>query len=146
MLEQNMNIFGADAITRGVCRLLTDMGYAVIREFKVISGRRVDVAGLNKAGKFVVVEVKSSPADFRSDSKWHEYLDFCDAYFFAVDASFPKDLLPENQGIIIADAYGAIIDQDSPTLPMNGQRRRSQMLRFARTAATRLETHIDIRR
>jgi hypothetical protein len=145
-MEQIKNIKAAQSITRGACRLLANMGYAVIREFRVKSGRRVDIAGLNKAGKFIVVEVKSSPADFQSDSKWHEYLDFCDTFFFAVNSDFPKELLPPEHGIIIADAYGAIIDQDSGTFSMNGQRRRSQTIRFARTAATRLETHVDIRR
>lgn len=126
-------------ITRGVCRLLADMGFRVIREFRLGSGRRVDVAGLNASGKFAVVEVKSSVADFRSDNKWQDYLAYCDLFYFAVTADFPKDILPAEFGLIITDNFNAIIHQDSPALSMNAQRRRAQTLRFARTAANRLE-------
>ena len=36
---------GAQAIVRGVCRLLNEMGYATLIEMKLASGRRVDVIG-----------------------------------------------------------------------------------------------------
>ena len=42
-------------------------------EFKLSSGRRVDVMGLNPGGRFLLVEIKSSVADFKSDKKWREY-------------------------------------------------------------------------
>ena len=47
-------------IARGVCRLLGNMGCATILEFKLRSRRRVDVIGLDRAGRFVIAEVKSS--------------------------------------------------------------------------------------
>jgi hypothetical protein len=143
MLEQNMNTSTTQNITRGVCRLLGDMGYRVVREFKLKSGRRVDVAGLDRSGKFVVVEVKSSVADFRSDGKWQEYLEFSDQFYFAVNVGFPAGILPEDHGLIIADGFGAVIERRSMTLVLNPQRRRAQTLRFARTAADRLETLLD---
>ncbi len=143
MLEQNMNNSATRDITRGVCRLLGSMGYCVLREFRLTSGRRVDVAGLNRSGKFIVAEVKSSLEDFRSDGKWPDYLDFCDAFYFAVNPDFPKDILPAEHGLIISDAYSAIIHKEGLALSMNGQRRRAQTLRFARTAADRLQNLID---
>ena len=142
MIEQNTNIFTTPSITRGVCQLLTDSNYAVMREFSLASGRRVDVAGLNKVGHFVIVEVKSSVPDFRNDDKWHNYLEFCDYFYFAVNADFPSSLLPSGHGLIIADAFNAIIERDSPKAAMNAQRRRAQTVRFARAAASRLEKTI----
>lgn len=128
----------ADGITRGVLRLMIDLGFAPLTEFKLTSNRRVDVAALDRAGRFVVVEVKSSLADFRADGKWQEYLDYCDFYYFAVAADFPRDVLPEAHGLIIADAYEAAIVRPAIESPMNGTRRRAQTLRFARTGASRL--------
>lgn len=128
----------ADGITRGVLRLMIDLGFAPLTEFKLTSNRRVDVCALDRAGKFVVVEVKSSLADFRTDAKWHEYLDYCDFYYFAVAADFPRDVLPDAHGLIIADAYEAAIVRPAVEAPMNGARRRAQTLRFARTGASRL--------
>ncbi|MCW5771531.1 MAG: MmcB family DNA repair protein, partial [Rhodospirillaceae bacterium] len=60
----------ADRIARGVCRRLGEMGYRTLLEFRVGIGRRADVAGLDATGRFVIVEIKSSTADFRSDAKW----------------------------------------------------------------------------
>ena len=145
MSEQNTNNSIAFIVTRGVCRLLVDMGYQVIREFKLTSGRRVDVAGLDASGKFVIVEVKSSVADFRSDRKWLDYLLYCDRFYFSVNADFPKQVLPDEYGLIIADSFNAVIHRDSPETSINGQRRRAQTLRFARTAASRLENFHDPR-
>lgn len=128
----------ADAITRGVVRLMSDMGLAPLTEFRLTNRRRVDVCALGSEGKFTVVEVKSSLADFRSDGKWQEYLPFCDVFYFAVAPEFPREVLPDDCGLIVADAYEAAIVRPSPETPMNGNRRRVQTLRFARTGASRL--------
>jgi hypothetical protein len=81
-------------LARGVCRTLADHGLATLTEFTLGSGRRVDVIGLDRGGRVTIVEVKSSLADFRSDLKWPEYLDFCDRFFFAVPEDFPRGVLP----------------------------------------------------
>ncbi|MGB0670673.1 MAG: MmcB family DNA repair protein, partial [Rhodospirillales bacterium] len=98
---------GAEAITRGVMRLFDQMGYAPLAEVSLVNHRRVDVMGLNGKGQIAVCEVKSSVADFKSDSKWTEYLDFCDLFYFAVAPDFPHDILPASEGLIVADAFGA---------------------------------------
>lgn len=133
----------ADDITRGVIRLMGDLGFAPLTEFKLTSRRRVDVAALDRDGKFVVVEVKSSLADFRADTKWPEYLDFCDFFYFAVAPDFPNDILPVDHGLIFADSYEATIVRPALESPMNGNRRRTQTLRFARTGANRLSGRSD---
>ena len=51
-------------------------------------------SGLDRKGRFVIVEIKSSLADFRADTKWPDYLPHCDFYYFAVADDFPVDVLP----------------------------------------------------
>jgi len=132
-----------EEVRRGVCRLLAEMGYGPLTEFRLTNGRRVDVIGLGSGGEFVVVEIKSSVADYRGDRKWQEYLPFCDRFFFAVPDGFPHHLLPEECGLIVADAYGAAIRREAPLAPVNGTRKRSQLVRFALTASTRLQRIYD---
>lgn len=135
----------AGDICRGVCRHLTDLGYSVLTEFRLTSNRRVDVIGLDKGGNFMVVEIKSSVPDFKADGKWPDYKGFADKLYFAVANGFPIQLLPPTCGVIIADAYNAVIFQDSPLKKMNAARRRTQILRFAQTAADRLHRMRDPR-
>ncbi len=127
----------ADGLARGVARALADMGYQSLAEFRVGRGRRVDVVGLDRDGGFIVVEIKTSEADFRGDGKWRDYLPFCDRFFFAVPEDFPRTILPAEHGLMVADAFGAAIVRAAPVAPMNGNRRRAQLLRFALTAAQR---------
>ena len=128
----------AIGLARGVSRTLVDWGYATLTEFSLRSGRRVDVIGLGADGGFVIVEIKSSLADFRADAKWAEYLDFCDRFFFAVPEGFPVEVLPDSEGLMIADSFAAAVARESGTRPMNGTRRQHQTRRFARTASQRL--------
>ena len=124
-------------------RLLSDMGYRCIAEFSLKNNRRADIIGLNKKGVIVIVEVKSSVADFRSDRKWKEYLDHCDEFYFAVTDDFPQDILPPDEGQIIADKYGAAIISTSQSRTVNATRRKTLVLNFARTAAQRLHDLTD---
>ena len=119
----------------GVQVLFTALGYASMTEVKLRSGRRVDVMGINEKGHILVAEVKSGPADFRSDGKWADYLDFCDGFYFAVADDFPQGLLPDDQGLIIADPFHAEILRPSQNFTLNATRRRNVTLRFARQAA-----------
>lgn len=127
-----------DRVTRGVCRMLNELGYETLREFRVGSNRRVDVIGLNADGEFIIVEVKSTTADFRSDRKWREYLVFCEKFYFAVPENFPQSMLPEECGVVVADGFGGVVRRQSPIGSMNGNRKRSQLVRFAMTAGNRL--------
>ena len=56
-------------ITRGALRVLYELGYDTLTEFKFRTGHRADITALHKGGVIVVVEVKSWVADFRSDLK-----------------------------------------------------------------------------
>lgn len=133
----------AARLARGVCRALAAHGYGVLTEFPLRSGRRVDVIGVDARGETVIVEIKTSVADFRSDRKWQEYLEFCDRFYFAVPTTFPSDLLPTDCGLIVADDHDAEILRQAQLLAMNGSRRRAQILKFARTASQRLQRMVD---
>ena len=90
-----------------------------------------------------IVECKSSQKDFKSDKKWQNYLDWCDRFFWAVDANFPIGILPSDTGVIIADAYDASILRDSPLNKLSAARRKKIMNSVARSACNRLLLHTD---
>lgn len=126
------------ACVRGAARLLERLGYAWIAELPLADGRRADLVGVGERGEIVIVEVKSCPEDFVSDRKWPGYRAWCDRFYFAVDPDFPQRLLPEDAGIVVADAFDGEIVRAAPEHPLAPARRRSLLLRFARTAAFRL--------
>ncbi|TVQ56265.1 MAG: DNA repair protein MmcB-related protein [Rhodobacteraceae bacterium] len=130
-------------LARGVCRLLIDAGAAPVTEFALPNGGRVDVIALDAAGVVTVVEVKASLSDFRADGKWPGYLPWCDAFYFAVDAGFPLEALPDDAGVILADAWGGEILRPAAPRPLAPARRRALTLRLARAAATRLRRTLD---
>lgn len=130
-------------LARGVCRHLASHGFAVIEEFVPERGKRVDVMALGPKGEIWVVECKSCRADFKGDGKWPGYLEWCDRYFWAVDAAFPQDLLPAETGLILADAYDAEILRIGPEIKLAGARRNAVIRRFAAHAARRLQALRD---
>ncbi len=131
------------AVCTGVRRLLAGHGCASVTELTLASGRRADVIGLTAEGCIWIVEVKSSVADLRADSKWPDYRDFCDRFFFAVPSNFRIDLLPAETGLILADSYGAAMVRDAPEHRLAGARRKAVMLRFAHVAANRHHALVD---
>lgn len=129
----------AAQIARGVMRLMIAMDIAPLQEVGLKSGRRPDILGLSRDGSLTAIEIKSSRADFMSDGKWHEYLDHADFFFFAVAPDFPTHILPEAEGLILADAYGGELVRPSVKRPLPPARRRALTLRFARLAAMRAQ-------
>lgn len=130
----------AMAVRRGVQILLDGLGFAHLPEMALPNGRRADLVGLDKDGKVMIVEIKSSIADLRADQKWPDYRDFCDLLYFATLPDVPMDIFPEDAGFIVADARGAEIMRPADAHPLAAARRKSICLRFARQAAARLHT------
>ena len=133
----------AFAICRGVARLLRAHGLAAISELALANGRRADVVAIADSGEIWIVEIKSCLEDFRADQKWPEYREFCDRLFFAVAPTFPREVLPEDTGLIVADRYGGEIVRAAPEHKLAGARRKAMTLRLARSAALRLQGVID---
>ena len=131
------------AIARGVRRLLRAHGFATVTELPLTSGRRADVVGVNADGAVVIVEIKSSIADFRADHKWRDYAAHCDRFYFAVAVDMPLDILPDEAGLIVADSYGGEILREPPARAIPPAARRAALLRFAFAAADRLHRLAD---
>lgn len=124
-------------MARGVCRHLLGHDFVTVEELVPAPGLRVDVMALGPKGEIWIIECKSSRADFASDHKWRGYLDWCDRYFWAVDARFPSELLPDDTGLIIADGYDAEIIRIGPEAKLAPARRKVMVQKFARHAAIR---------
>lgn len=124
-------------LARGVCRHLLGHDFVTVEEFIPTSGLRVDVMGLGPKGEIWIIECKSGKADFQSDHKWQGYLEWCDRFFWAVDETFPTELLPADTGLIIADPYDAEILRIAPEQKLPPARRKVMVQKFARHAATR---------
>jgi hypothetical protein len=125
------------SVTRGAGRLLTALGYAPLAEVSLPNGRRADLMAIGPKGQIFIVEVKSSVEDFRCDQKWHEYQPYCDAFAFAVAPEFPREVLPEEPGLIVADGFGGAVLREAPVAQLAGARRKALTLAFARLAALR---------
>lgn len=130
-------------LARGVCRWLIDAGAAPVTEFCPAPGLRVDVAALMPDGAILVVECKASLGDYRTDAKWPRYLEWCDAFAFAVTPDFPLDALPPDRGLILADPFGAERLREGVAARLSPARRRALTGRLARTAALRLRAALD---
>lgn len=131
------------AVARGTTRLLHSMGFSVVSELSLASGRRADLVALDGGGEIWIVEIKSSVADFRADHKWVDYRLHCDRLFFATTMEVPCDIFPPDTGLIVADAFGASIVCEAPEHRLHASTRRSMMLSFAQTAALRLQALAD---
>ncbi len=125
------------AVTRGAARLMMAMGYAPLLEVGLPNGRRADIMALSPRGRLAICEVKSGLEDYRADRKWGDYLPFCDAFYFAVAPEFPRQILPEGPGLIVADAFDGAVIVEPPETPLAPARRKALTVAFARLAAFR---------
>ena len=124
-------------VTRGAARLLVDLGDAPLAEVTLPNGRRADLMALSPKGELAIIEVKSGIEDYRVDRKWHEYLPYCDRFAFAVAPEFPREILPEEPGLIVCDGFGGAVLREAPATPLAPARRKALTIAFARLAAMR---------
>ena len=143
MVDPAFSLAPGQLLARGVCRHLRDLGLACVEELVPAPGLRVDVMALGAKGEIWIVEYKSRRADYPSDRKWQGYLDWCDRFFWAVDADFPHDLLPDGTGLILADAYGGEVLHKGAERRLAPARRKAVTAKFARHAALRLQALRD---
>ncbi|MGB7285870.1 MAG: MmcB family DNA repair protein [Salaquimonas sp.] len=145
--EQNPLIDGRQSenaliIQRGMVRFLEKLGHAVLAEFPLASGRRADLLSIDRKGLFTLIEIKSSIEDFRVDTKWPEYAQYCDRFAFATSSNVPADIFPAEEGLYVADAFGAEVLRDANECKLAPASRKALTLRFARIAAKRAERTI----
>jgi hypothetical protein len=130
-------------VARGVRRLLRARGFSSLTELPLTDGLRADIAAVNGEGEVIIVEIKSSPSDFRADRKWRDYMACCDRLYFAISERTPAELMPLEAGLIVADPYGAEILREAELQRMPSASRRALLLRFAQAAADRLHRLAD---
>jgi hypothetical protein len=131
------------AIHRAASRFCRARGWAPLAEVALPNGRRADILALLPDRGFVCIEVKSGRADFESDRKWEEYREYCDRLFFAVDADFPRALIPESAGLIMAADGEAVELRAAPEHRLATSRRHALLAAFAALAAGRLNALLD---
>jgi hypothetical protein len=112
------------------------------------NGRRADLMAIDSKGWLTIVEIKVAKADLTGESKWTDYLDYCDAFYWAVPPYLAAILeheryLPGAAGLIVADRYDAAIMREALHRPLAPARRKAELLRFARRAARRRSAQID---
>ena len=131
-------------VARGVSRLLLQQAYSPILEFTLANGRRLDIAALGPDGTLLGVEIKVALADLRGDNKWPEYLEYCEHFYFAIPPDFPDEHVPPTTGLIVADRYGGAIVRPATPAAVHASRRKAVTLRFAKVAADRLASVLDL--
>jgi hypothetical protein len=130
-------------VARGTRRLLRRLNFSTVTELPLLTGRRADIVALAMDATIHIVEIKSSVADFRADTKWRDYRAHCDRLFFAIPDTVPVEIMPEDAGLILADAYGAEILRQAPEHRVAAATCRALLLRFAQAAAHRLHRLSD---
>lgn len=135
-------------VARGVTRLLCRQDCFAICEVPLPNGRRADMMAVDSKGELTIVEIKVARSDLLGDSKWTDYLPYCDRFYWAVPPELARILederyLPEQAGLIVADRYDAATVREAAVRPLPAARRKAELLRFARRAARRLSQQID---
>ena len=130
-------------VCRGITRLFARNDIWVLPEMLLRNGRRADLMGVDPKGRIVIVEIKTARADLLGDSKWPDYLDFCDRFYWGLPPELDRLCLdgenfrPECCGVIVADAYDAEIVRPAPSHPLAAARRKVEVERLARAALRR---------
>jgi len=138
----------ATDVARGVTRLLCRQDLFAVCEMPLPNGRRADLMAIDSGGSFTIVEIKVAKADLTGDSKWLDYLEYCDRFYWAVPPYLARILdeeryLPGEAGLIVADRYDAAVVREAAHRPLAPARRKAELLRFARRAARRLAAQVD---
>ncbi|MEM1195312.1 MAG: MmcB family DNA repair protein [Pseudomonadota bacterium] len=138
-------------VARGISRLFARNGIWCLSEVTLKNARRADLMGIDAKGLIVIVEIKVARGDLLGDSKWPDYLDFCDRFYWGVPPDLDRSPLesaayqPEASGVIVADGYDAEIVRQAPLTRLNAARRKAQVERLARLAMRRHTALLDPR-
>jgi len=108
----------ADILKRAAVEHYAHKTYSCYVELGVLpwGKRRLDVFALNTKGHYVGIETKSCVADYNTDSKWREYLEHVNSFYFCVtEAVYAKleerlrvDCKETGAGVMILTSNGFI--------------------------------------
>ena len=107
----------AEALKKASAMMFFRYGYSMTYELglKAWGRRRADVIGNKLNGDIVLIEVKSSVADFRSDTKWTEYLEFADRVYLMFTEQVARKIqakselksrIPKSVGVLVLGPDG----------------------------------------
>ena len=136
-------------VARGIQRLFARNDIWCLGEVALKNGRRADLMGVDAKGLIVIVEIKVARGDLLGDTKWPDYLDFCDRFYWGVPPALDRGPLeteafaPDMCGVIVADGYDAEIVRPAALDPLAAARRKAQIQRLARMAMRRHTAMID---
>ncbi len=131
-------------VQRGVMRFLRSVhDMTCFAEIPLANGRRADVVALGSKGEIWIVEIKSSLIDYKVDSKWPNYKDFCDRFFFCKPPELDGAIFPETEGLMVADGHWGEIIRPSAHEPLVSARRKAMMLKLARCGMDRVHALMD---
>lgn len=134
-------------VARSLARFFHHRGLAALCEVPLPNGRRADMVLIDAKGTITIIEIKVARGDLIADTKWPEYLDWCDHFYWALTPSLGHDVLqdrqPERCGLIVADRYDAAVIRESVEHRLASARRRSELLRIGRLAMRRLSFAAD---
>lgn len=139
----------AGHVARGIGRLFARNGIWCLSEVSLKNGRRADLMGIDAKGLIVIVEIKVARGDLLSDTKWTDYLDFCDRFYWGVPPGLDRAPLstqgyqPEDTGVIVADGYDAEIVRQASLTQLAPARRKAQVEGLARIAMRRHTALVD---
>lgn len=120
-----------------------------VREMALKNGRRADLMGVDAKGLVVIVEIKVARGDLLGDSKWPDYLEYCDRFYWGIPPELDRTPLegeayqPERCGVIVADGYDGEIIRPAPLEPLAAARRKVQVQRLATVAMRRHTALLD---
>ncbi len=142
-------VLTARDVARGIGRLFARNDIWCLPEVPIRNGRRADLMGIDAKGLVIIVEIKVARADLLGDSKWPDYLDFCDRFYWGLPPGIDRAPLdsaayrPETCGVIVADGYDAEILRPAAFVPLAAARRKVEIERMARIAMRRHTALID---
>lgn len=142
-------LLAASDVARGIGRLFARNDIWCLAEVPIRNGRRADLMGIDARGQVVIVEIKVARADLLGDSKWPDYLDFCDRFYWGVPPGLDRSplesqaYLPATCGVIVADGYDAEILRPAALAPLAAARRKVEVEQLARIALRRHVALVD---
>lgn len=139
----------AGDVARGIGRLFARNDIWCLPEVSLKNSRRADLMGIDAKGLIVIVEIKVARGDLLGDTKWPDYLEYCDRFYWGVPPGLDRSPLesdayrPEMSGVIVADSYDAEIVRPAALTKLAPARRKAQMERLARLAMRRHTALVD---
>jgi hypothetical protein len=93
-MEKQGRLTIANALKEATTSYFLKKGYSCFLELGLNSWGKLrgDVLAINLRGEIIVIEVKSSKADFVSDKKWEQYLSYSNKLYFVFTPGVFNDI------------------------------------------------------